>query len=166
MVELEPRFVCKVSTHVIVSLAEAERLKDAGNECFRRKVYREASELYQRALNVAPMDSMSRAVYYGNKAACSMRLSEFNDALESCNKALKINKDYVKVLMRRCLAYENLKQLENAVNDAKSVLQIDPSHQTAIKTLQRLQAHSKDNMIDKFEDPESGNYHGSCSQDA
>lgn len=120
-------------------MAEAERLKEAGNECFRRKVYREASALYQQALNVAPTDSTSRAVYYGNKAACSMRLSEFNDALQSCNEALKINNEYVKVLMRRCLVYEQLRQWENAMSDALRVLEIDPSHEVAKKSLQRLQ---------------------------
>lgn len=120
-------------------MAEAERLKEAGNECFRRKVYREASALYQRALNVAPTDSTSRAVYYGNKAACSMRLSEFNDCLQSCNEALKINTEYVKVLMRRCLAYEHLRQWQNAMNDALRVLEIDPNHEVARKSLQRIQ---------------------------
>lgn len=175
-------------------MAEAERLKEAGNECFRRKAYQEATEFYQRALDAAPIDSLNRAIYYGNKAACFMRQSQFQEALESCNEALKINEEYLKVLMRRCSAFEHLDQLEDAIMDAERVLDLDPEHEQAKKTLQRLQKllalqqeQKKEEMIGKLKDlgnsflgkfgislndfkaekdPETGSYNVSLNRDS
>eukprot|EP00210_Caulerpa_lentillifera_P008191 g7821.t1 len=138
---------------------DAECLKEAGNEHFRQKSYHEAAEFYQQALNAAPIDCVDRAVYHGNKAACFVRLSKFQEALESCNEALKIDKDYIKVLMRRCIIHEHLEQLEEAIKDAERVVELDSEHELAKKTLTRLckllnvqQEQRKDEMIGKLKD--------------
>jgi len=71
---------------------------------------------------VAPASSAHRAVYFGNLAACYMHLSNIEAAIESCTKALEIRKDYVKVLLRRSSAFEQLKEWQKALDDARQVI--------------------------------------------
>mgnify|MGYP000126215331 CR=1 FL=1 len=68
---------------------------------------------------MAPNYSAARAIYYGNLAACRMHLLEYEAAVAMSTKALEIDPKYVKVLMRRSVAYEKLGDDERAVEDAK-----------------------------------------------
>lgn len=48
------------------------------------------------------------AVYHCNSAACHIKLSRFGLGREACDRALALNGDYVKALMRRILCLEQL----------------------------------------------------------
>jgi tetratricopeptide (TPR) repeat protein len=52
-----------------------------------------ALELYSEAITLNPYC----AVYYGNRSFCSIKLENFGDALTDANKALEIDKTYIKV---------------------------------------------------------------------
>lgn len=52
-----------------------------------------ALELYSHAIRLNPYC----AVYYGNRSFCSMKLENYGDALADANKALELDKTYIKV---------------------------------------------------------------------
>jgi len=83
-----------------------------------------------------------------------MRLSNIEAAIESCTKALEIRKDYVKVLLRRSAAFEQLKEWQKALDDARQVrsriwrlwtnerykaLSLDPGNAMVDKAVWRLE---------------------------
>lgn len=52
-----------------------------------------ALELYSHAIRLNPYC----AVYYGNRSFCSIKLENYGDALADANKALELDKTYIKV---------------------------------------------------------------------
>jgi tetratricopeptide (TPR) repeat protein len=52
-----------------------------------------AMELYSHAIRLNP----HCAVYYGNRSFCSIKLENYGDALTDANKALELDKTYIKV---------------------------------------------------------------------
>ena len=77
---------------------------------------------YQEALRVAPEGAKKqRAVYYANLAACHLRTKHFEDAVQDSNAALELEPDYIKALLRRAAAYEELDDLEHALADSAKV---------------------------------------------
>ena len=55
-----------------------------------------AFELYSHAITLNP----NNAVYYGNRSFCSIKLENYGDALTDANKALELDKTYIKVCYR------------------------------------------------------------------
>ena len=61
-----------------------------------------------------------------------------------CNLSLHFKPGYVKVLVRRCTCLEKLERLEDALRDAKTVQQQDPTFPRIGELVSRLQrAHDK-----------------------
>jgi predicted TPR repeat methyltransferase len=60
--------------------------------------------------------------------------------IEDTSLALKLQPDYIKAIARRAQAYEELKQLQEAVTDLKRLLELDASYQKAAgPRLERLE---------------------------
>ncbi len=62
-----------------------------------------------------------RATYHCNAAACHVKLAQFALGRDQCDKALALNGDYVKALMRRILCFEKLEE-ESAAEGGDSPL--------------------------------------------
>lgn len=77
---------------------------------------------YEEALRIAPESAKKqRAVYYANLAACHLRTKHFEDAVQDSTAALELEPEYVKALLRRAAAYEELDDLEHALADNTKV---------------------------------------------
>jgi tetratricopeptide (TPR) repeat protein len=77
---------------------------------------------YQEALGKVPEAAAKhRAVYYANLAACHLRARHYEDAVKDSTAALEMDPAYVKALMRRAAAYEELDDLEHALADSQKV---------------------------------------------
>lgn len=77
---------------------------------------------YEEALRIAPEDAKKqRAVYYANLAACHLKTKHFEDAVQDSTAALELQPEYVKALLRRAAAYEELDDLEHALADNTKV---------------------------------------------
>lgn len=76
---------------------------------------------YTQALDAAPEAAAERAVYFGNRAACHLKLGQHADAAADCSAALEVQPGYIKVLLRRSTAYEALDELERALMDVQKV---------------------------------------------
>lgn len=73
-------------------------------------------------------------------------MEEFELVVEDCDKALKLNPKYVKVLIRRYQANEKLDKIDEALTDAKSVQTIDPSYPKIAETVKRLDKLNAEKM--------------------
>lgn len=139
---------------------ESMKLKTEGNESFNKGEFENAEKIYSSALKSCPKSyAKERAVLYANRAACKMKLDLRESAVTDCSKALEHDPQYVKALLRRASLYESLEKLDDALNDYKAVLEIDPHHSTATVACQALplQIHErneklKTEMIGKLKD--------------
>ncbi|CDJ36904.1 TPR domain-containing protein, putative [Eimeria mitis] len=89
----------------------ADRLKDLGNESFRRGMYGLAAEYYSKAIEV----DATVASYFTNRALCHKREKRYPEALEDAEAALALEEANVKGLYIKGDALVQLaKKLRNA----------------------------------------------------
>lgn len=107
----------------------AELKKENGNQLYKIKQYRSALPLYTEAIELCP----ETASYYGNRAACYIMLSLYQDALEDARKSVQLDSSFVKGYIRilKCaIALGDVMTAEHAVKNIKS---LEPNNNT-IKT--------------------------------
>jgi len=68
-----------------------------------------------------------------------MTMKEFELAAEDCTDALNYNSNYVKVLIRRSQASEKLEKYEDAIADAKTVQELEPTYPKIASHIKRLE---------------------------
>ncbi len=73
------------------SRTRAKEYKAMGNELYRKKAWCDAADMYTKAIHACPRGdeyAEERAVYFANRAACSVQLEEYESAVEDCNAAI------------------------------------------------------------------------------
>ena len=132
-------------------IKQAAALKAKGNEYYKQKFFDTAIKYYSRAIAYCPLSSdhsYSRAVFYSNRAACYMSMTEYERAIKDCTAALEFEPKYVKTLLRRCKAYEASDRLEDAVSDIDKVVEIDRGNRKFLLEQHRLQSKLKKKQED------------------
>ncbi|XP_042303306.1 tetratricopeptide repeat protein 1 [Sceloporus undulatus] len=118
---------------------ESMKLKEEGNEQFKKGDYKEAEDSYARALQVCPAYcNTDRSILYSNRAAARMKQDKKETAISDCSKALELNPNYIKALLRRAELYEKTEKLDEALEDYKNLLEKDPSIHQAREACVRL----------------------------
>ena len=95
------------------------------------------------------------AVYHSNRAAVCLHLARYEEAIRDCDAAVLLNPRYTKAWMRRSTAYEKTDRIEEALKDAKTALELEPSNMTTRKTVQRLQK-LEDERLEKLKEETFG----------
>ena len=93
-----------------LSQANAEALKDQGNAKFQARAYREAIQLYSKAISAAP----GVAAYYGNRAAAWLHIGAAEACAEDCRRAVAIDPGYVKGHLRLAKALCEMSDVDGA----------------------------------------------------
>lgn len=107
-------------------VADAERLKTAGNDKMKEENFSEAVEFYSKAIEINPQN----AVYYCNRAAAYSKLGNYAGAVQDCELAIGIDPNYSKAYGRMGLALASLNKHTEAVNYYKKALELDPENDT------------------------------------
>lgn len=119
-------------------IARAVELKSDGNKLYAAEDYSRAIAIYGEGLDVCPKGLPERAPLYANRAACYLKLEQFEDCAVDCSDALEIQPIYPKVSLRRAIACEKLERYDEALEDCKEVLKHEPNNQMARDGLKRL----------------------------
>uniref|UniRef100_A0A8B9ZLY8 Tetratricopeptide repeat protein 1 n=1 Tax=Anas zonorhyncha TaxID=75864 RepID=A0A8B9ZLY8_9AVES len=118
---------------------ESATLKEKGNEQFKKGDYGEAEDSYTKALQICPACfQKDRAVLFSNRAAAKMKQDKTEAALSDCSKAVELDPNYIRALLRRAELYEKTEKLDEALEDYKAVLEKDPSVHQAREACMRL----------------------------
>ncbi|XP_078142773.1 tetratricopeptide repeat protein 1 isoform X2 [Centroberyx gerrardi] len=139
---------------------ESLALKEEGNSQFKAGEWLEAERSYTEALVSCPVCySRERAVLFSNRAAARLHLDLKDQAIADCSRAIELNPDYVRAILRRAELYEKTEKLDEALEDFQKVLEKDPGQQTARLACMRLpqQIHErneklKEEMMSKLKD--------------
>ncbi|XP_051955534.1 tetratricopeptide repeat protein 1-like [Xyrauchen texanus] len=118
---------------------ESIELKEKGNTQFKSGEHVEAEESYTAALQVCPVCySKERSILFSNRAAARLHLDKMQDAIRDCSKAIELNPNYVRAILRRAELYEKTDKLDEALEDYKTVFEKDPSIPAAREACMRL----------------------------
>ncbi|CAL8100356.1 unnamed protein product [Calicophoron daubneyi] len=120
-------------------MEELISLKDKGNELFKNGSYREAIALYNQCLLEAGLSDSLQCILHSNKAQAYLKLEEYDSAVKSADAALKILPSDSKALFRRCQAYEKLGVWENALQDSRRLIQLEPKNEAAKRLARRIE---------------------------
>jgi tetratricopeptide (TPR) repeat protein len=113
---------------------QAIREKEKGNEAFRAGDYEEALGYYTRSISLFPTIAA-----HNNKAIVFIKLGRYDNAIVCCNRALEMEPNNVKGLMRRAESYQLLKQFKAAADDLQVVLKLEPDNKRAQQLLQKVE---------------------------
>ncbi|XP_004076693.1 tetratricopeptide repeat protein 1 [Oryzias latipes] len=135
-------------------------LKETGNGQFKARNWSEAEDSYSKALALCPVCfSRERAVLFSNRAAARLHLDMKDQAISDCSRAIDLDPDYLRALLRRAELYEQTEKLDEALEDYQKVLERDPSHSGARQACVRLppliqerNEKLKEEMISKLKD--------------
>ncbi|MEE6478219.1 hypothetical protein FKM82_011786 [Ascaphus truei] len=135
-------------------------LKEEGNKLFKKGDYVDAEAVYSQALRTCPaFYQKDRSILFSNRAAARIKQDKNEFALKDCGKAIALNPNYVRALLRRAELYEKTDKLDEALADYKSVLEKDASSYQAREACMRLPKQIeerneklKEEMISKLKD--------------
>jgi len=129
--------------------------KNEGNELFGQGHYAHALKKYTKALDFVEDNSKAEQEEirqtnneiclpcHLNSAMCYIKIKEYRKALESCEKALKIDSRNVKGLWRRGVARTELGFWNEAKRDFVDALEIEPDNKPIQQSMSRLKALMK-----------------------
>ncbi|KAL3270781.1 hypothetical protein HHI36_021305 [Cryptolaemus montrouzieri] len=123
---------------VISEIEDSEQYKEQGNEAYKIGNWDEALSLYTKAINLVKEDGKELATYYKNRAATYLKLENYEEVVNDCDKCLKIFPSDPKALYRRCQALEQLQRYEESYRDATQIFKDDPNNKTIQPILERL----------------------------
>lgn len=112
----------------------AEIAKEKGNAAYKEKQWQKAINLYTEAIKL----SGNNATYYCNRAAAYLEQRSFVQAEADCNAAIKLDKKNVKAYLRRGTAREVLGYYQEAVEDFRYALVLEPTNKTASLAIDRI----------------------------
>ncbi|XP_062221969.1 outer envelope protein 64, mitochondrial-like [Phragmites australis] len=134
-VALASKLVTTQVTNGDVDVDASELLKEKGNSAFKRRQWSKAVEFYSQAISL----SDSNATYYCNRAAAYLELGRFKQAEADCDRALLLDTKNVKAYLRRGTAKEVTMNHQEALQDFRHALALEPQNKAALAAERRLQ---------------------------
>jgi tetratricopeptide (TPR) repeat protein len=125
-------------------ILKATDLKNQAIQLFKERKYEKADLLFERgiaeivAFRVGAEAMSLRVALILNRAACALKLKNWNNCIEFCNLALKRDEKNVKALWRLSVAFENLNDVEKAIESLERMLEREPTHTRGLESLERL----------------------------
>jgi len=99
--------------------------KEEGNTAFKAGNLEEAYKLYSEALLIDPCNRITNAKLYFNRATVASKLKKTAESIADCDRALDLDPNYTKALLRRAKTYMETEQYEEAVRDYEKVMKVD-----------------------------------------
>uniref|UniRef100_G1RNQ9 Unc-45 myosin chaperone A n=1 Tax=Nomascus leucogenys TaxID=61853 RepID=G1RNQ9_NOMLE len=122
-----------------------EQLRKEGNELFKCGDYGGALAAYTQALGLdaTPQD---QAILHRNRAACHLKLEDYDKAETEASKAIEKDGGDVKALYRRSQALEKLGRLDQAVLDLQRCVSLEPKNKVFQEALRNIGGQIQEKM--------------------
>ena len=77
------------------------------------------------ALQIDPFNRTTNAKLYFNRATVASKLKKTAESISDCDKALDLDPNYTKALLRRAKTYMETEQYDDAVRDYENLMKND-----------------------------------------
>ncbi|KAG8463895.1 hypothetical protein KFE25_000063 [Diacronema lutheri] len=139
-------------------MLKAQDAKALGNSHYSAADWQLAADAYTEAIMWAPPEAEEKAVYHCNRAACYVKLGQWDAVVDDCTSALEAQPRYVKALSRRMQAFEALDKPTEALGDARLLAEIESTAaaRATVSRLEKVEAEKlereKEEMMGKLKD--------------
>jgi tetratricopeptide (TPR) repeat protein len=120
------------------ALQEWEKLEEQGNGFYQDLQWPKAIACYTKAIALNP----TAAVLYSNRALCHLQLSEFANARDDAENAIRFDPKVVKFYITLSRALQGLKLHPESAKACKAGLEVDPSNEVLLARLMEAQQQS------------------------
>jgi len=79
-----------------------------------------------------------------------MKMTNYNDAVEDCTKAIEIDPSYVKALLRRAQCYNQMEKYDECVRDYEKLCQLDSENNEYQRNLRDAKLNQKKKLEEKI----------------
>lgn len=122
---------------------QAKYWKDKGNVEFKKGTYLAALKFYTKGVDCSPS-----AALLGNRAAVHLKMESFGAAMTDANRAISLDKTYIKAFYRRGSAYIGLGKMKQALRCFEAVAKVKPKSKDAKR---KVAACKKAVLRERFE---------------
>ncbi|KAG5552024.1 hypothetical protein RHGRI_010192 [Rhododendron griersonianum] len=122
------------------------RARSQGKDLFDSGRFSDACTAYGEGLKY----DLSSSVLYCNRAVCWSKLERWDESVEDCNRALKIQPNYTKALLRRAVSNAKLEHWAEAVRDYEILGRKLPVDNEVAESLLRAQVALKRLRLEEF----------------
>lgn len=133
----------KAAIKMLRTVQKLTRTKEEGNTAFKAKDYRKAIELWTEAVQVDPKNKDQNAKILQNRAQAYINLKEYDNAVNDCTEALKLDPSYLKAQKIRAKAHGGAGNWEEAVRDYKAVAETNPMEKGIQEEIRRAEFELK-----------------------
>ena len=119
------------------TLSEVEQLKNSGNALYKKKDYKGAIELFEKAITIDP----SYKAAWHNKGLAYMQLDQLNKAITCFKKLLDIDPTFVKAFYNLANVYYRQNKFMAALKKLDALLLISSQNVLALKLRERCADH-------------------------
>ncbi|RZC67684.1 hypothetical protein C5167_011363 [Papaver somniferum] len=109
--QIDPRSI--EVTLMLKNVKLVAKARSLGNDLFKAGNFIEACSAYGDGLKIDP----SNSVLYCNRAACWLKLGQWEKSVEDCNQTLRFQPKYTKALLRRASSNDKLQRWVESVRD-------------------------------------------------
>ena len=112
-------------------LEQIEVLKEKANNFYKNNNFEEAINVYNELLSLDNNNKIFNALILSNRSLCYYKIKDMFNALHDINASIKLNDKYWKSFQRRANINIRLKYSEQAKDDLRKVLELDPTNREA-----------------------------------
>jgi DnaJ family protein C protein 7 len=123
-----------------------DRMKDEGNKDYKAARWQAAFDKYTQALEVDPTNRGTNSKLLQNRALCRIKLKQYDEAIEDCDRAFSLDPQYVKARKTKANALGQADRWEDAVREWKSIQEMDPEDRSIAKEIRKAELELKKSL--------------------
>ena len=119
-------------------LEQIQALKEKANKFYKNNNFSDAINVYNELLSLDNNNKYFNALILSNRSLCYYKIKDMFNALHDINASIKLNNKYWKSYQRRANINILLKYSEQAKDDLRKVLELDPNNREARSLLEDI----------------------------
>ena len=119
-------------------LEQIQALKEKANKFYKNNNFNDAINVYNDLLSLDNNNKFFNALILSNRSLCYYKIKDMFNALHDINASIKLNNKYWKSYQRRANINIRLKYSEQAKDDLRKVLELDPNNKEARSLLEDI----------------------------
>lgn len=133
----------KQAIKLLRTVQKLVRTKEEGNAAFKVKDYKKAVDLYTEAVQLDTKNKDMNAKILQNRAQAHISLKDYDNAINDCNEALRLDPSYTKAQRIRAKAHGASGNWEEAVRDYKAVAEANPTEKGIHEEIRKAELELK-----------------------